>query len=126
MSKFRCFSLFLIRAVKGARKKQSFSRLVLGSDLVYRVVRFAFVQTSVGAIGSVAAPTFPTTSVTACLELNHDETVLTLPRDRRRVPDTDTAVPKPKGEGASFMAADFVSADYTSGKLIVILYGHLT
>ena len=35
-----------------------------------------------------------------------------LPRERRRVPDTETAVPESKGEGASFMAVDFVSADY--------------
>lgn len=33
-------------------------------------------------------------------------------RDRRWVHKTETAVPKPKGEGASLMVADFVSADY--------------
>ena len=33
-------------------------------------------------------------------------------REHRWVPDTETAVPKPKGEGASLMISDFVSADY--------------
>jgi hypothetical protein len=33
-------------------------------------------------------------------------------RERRWVPDTETAVPKPKGEGASLMISDFISADY--------------
>lgn len=44
----------------------------------------------------------------------HDETVFYAHdrRERRWVPDTETAVPKPKGEGASLMVADFVSADY--------------
>jgi hypothetical protein len=44
----------------------------------------------------------------------HDETVFCANdrRERRWVPDTETAVPKPKGEGASLMVADFVSADY--------------
>jgi hypothetical protein len=44
----------------------------------------------------------------------HDETVFSANdrRERRWVPDTETAVPKPKGEGASLMIADFVSADY--------------
>jgi hypothetical protein len=44
----------------------------------------------------------------------HDETVFYANdrRERRWVPETETAVPKPKGEGASLMVADFVSADY--------------
>ena len=44
----------------------------------------------------------------------HDETVFHAHdrRERRWVPDTETAVPRPKGEGASLMVADFVSADY--------------
>jgi hypothetical protein len=33
-------------------------------------------------------------------------------RERCWVPDMETAVPKPKGEGASLMISDFVSADY--------------
>ena len=44
----------------------------------------------------------------------HNETIF-YANDRREhhwVPDTETAIPKPKGEGASFMVADFVSADY--------------
>ena len=44
----------------------------------------------------------------------HDETIFYM-HDRRKlrwVPDTETAVPKPKGEGASLMVADFVSANY--------------
>ena len=44
----------------------------------------------------------------------HDETIFHAHdrRELRWVPDTETAVPKPKGEGASLMVADFVSADY--------------
>ena len=44
----------------------------------------------------------------------HDETVFYANdrRERRWVSNTETAVPKPKGEGASLMVADFVSADY--------------
>ena len=44
----------------------------------------------------------------------HDETVF-YANDRRKrhwVSTAETAVPKPKGEGASLMVADFVSADY--------------
>ena len=33
-------------------------------------------------------------------------------REHRCVPNTKTAVPKLKGEGASLMISDFVSADY--------------
>ena len=44
----------------------------------------------------------------------HDETVFYANnrRKRRWVHKTETAVPKPKGEGALLMVADFVSADY--------------
>lgn len=44
----------------------------------------------------------------------HDETVFYVHdrRERRWVPDSETAVPRPKGEGASLMISDFVSADY--------------
>ena len=44
----------------------------------------------------------------------HDESVFYANdrRERRWVHNTETAVPRPKGEGASLMVADFVSADY--------------
>ena len=44
----------------------------------------------------------------------HDESVCYAHdrRERRWVPYNETAVPRPKGEGASLMVADFVSADY--------------
>jgi len=44
----------------------------------------------------------------------HDETIFYVHdrRERRWVPDTETAVPKPKGEGVSLMISDFASADY--------------
>jgi len=44
----------------------------------------------------------------------HDESVFYAHdrRERRWVPVTENAVPRPKGEGHSLMVADFVSADY--------------
>jgi len=34
-----------------------------------------------------------------------------LPRERHQIPDAEIAVSKPKGEGASLMVTDLVSAD---------------
>ena len=45
-------------------------------------------------------PAFLITSVTACVWFMR---IPSLPRERRCVPDTETAVPKPRGEGASLI-----------------------
>ena len=70
--------------------------MVLRSRLLYRVMRFTSGQTSAAVPGSVAAPTFLTTTATACVWFTTRQSSTQTPLGSQT--GTETAVPKPKGE----------------------------
>ena len=108
MSKFRCFSPLRIRTVKGVSKEAEMRPLGTQKrpDLSCSTIHF---WTNVSECARECRSTYISDHPRHSLSLVQPRRDI-LPRERHWVPDTETAVPKPKGEGASFMAEDFVSA----------------